>query len=183
MTTTGHSSPPERAVPNYPKGPNGVLFELTTDGPDFSTDEPVETMGERLALLFPWSLITIHLSPDSAFPAYCLLLTRASSLCVLASLREISFYPRRARLCVRFCLCHPFEGIGRSQWFLQRQAAIVAQTPQNRKRQTASENSPVRYHLSDSRRVYQAQRQYPNLPQWHGSKMEHPWRLAVSANR
>jgi hypothetical protein len=30
--------------------PNGVLFELATDGPGFTTDEPDETMGERLAL-------------------------------------------------------------------------------------------------------------------------------------
>ena len=62
-------------------------------------------------------------------------------------------------------LFYPFRGRGRSQWFLHRQAAIAAQTLQNRKRQTASENPPVRYHLSDSRRVYQGQRQYPNLPQ------------------
>jgi len=26
------------------------LFELATEGPGFATDEPVETMGERLAL-------------------------------------------------------------------------------------------------------------------------------------
>jgi hypothetical protein len=62
----------------------------------------------------------------------------------------------------------------KSKWFFHRQAAIAAQTPQNKKRQTASENSPVRYHLSDSRRVYQWQRQYPNWPQSHGSKTEHP---------
>ncbi len=29
---------------------NGILFELATDGPGFATDEPLETMGERLAL-------------------------------------------------------------------------------------------------------------------------------------
>jgi hypothetical protein len=62
----------------------------------------------------------------------------------------------------------------KSKWFFHRQAAIAAQRPQNRKRQTASENSPVRYHLNDSRRVYQWQRQYPNWPQSHGSRMEHP---------
>jgi len=34
----------------YFREPNGVLFELATEGPGFATDEPVETMGERLAL-------------------------------------------------------------------------------------------------------------------------------------
>jgi len=34
----------------YFREPNGVLFELATDGPGFATDEPAETMGERLAL-------------------------------------------------------------------------------------------------------------------------------------
>lgn len=29
---------------------NGILFELATDGPGFAADEPVETLGERLAL-------------------------------------------------------------------------------------------------------------------------------------
>lgn len=29
---------------------NGILFELATDGPGFATDEPLETLGERLAL-------------------------------------------------------------------------------------------------------------------------------------
>ncbi len=29
---------------------NGILFEIATDGPGFATDEPVETLGERLAL-------------------------------------------------------------------------------------------------------------------------------------
>lgn len=29
---------------------NGILFEIATDGPGFATDEPLETMGERLAL-------------------------------------------------------------------------------------------------------------------------------------
>lgn len=29
---------------------NGILFELATDGPGFTTDEPVETLGESLAL-------------------------------------------------------------------------------------------------------------------------------------
>jgi glyoxalase family protein len=30
--------------------PGGVLFEIATDGPGFATDEPVERLGERLAL-------------------------------------------------------------------------------------------------------------------------------------
>jgi glyoxalase family protein len=30
--------------------PSGILFELATDGPGFATDEPVETLGEKLAL-------------------------------------------------------------------------------------------------------------------------------------
>lgn len=34
----------------YFREPNGILFELSTDGPGFATDEPVETMGEALAL-------------------------------------------------------------------------------------------------------------------------------------
>jgi glyoxalase family protein len=34
----------------YFRDPSGVLFELATEGPGFATDEPPETMGERLAL-------------------------------------------------------------------------------------------------------------------------------------
>jgi glyoxalase family protein len=34
----------------YFREPNGVLFELATEGPGFATDEPFETIGERLAL-------------------------------------------------------------------------------------------------------------------------------------
>jgi glyoxalase family protein len=30
--------------------PGGILFELATDGPGFATDEPVEALGQRLAL-------------------------------------------------------------------------------------------------------------------------------------
>ncbi len=30
--------------------PSGVLFEIATDGPGFTADEPVETLGERLSL-------------------------------------------------------------------------------------------------------------------------------------
>jgi glyoxalase family protein len=34
----------------YFREPNGILFELATDGPGFATDEDEETLGERLAL-------------------------------------------------------------------------------------------------------------------------------------
>lgn len=34
----------------YFREPNGILFELATDGPGFAADEPMETMGERLSL-------------------------------------------------------------------------------------------------------------------------------------
>jgi len=34
----------------YVREPNGILFELATDGPGFATDEPLESLGERLAL-------------------------------------------------------------------------------------------------------------------------------------
>ena len=34
----------------YFREPNGILFELATDGPGFHADEPMESMGERLAL-------------------------------------------------------------------------------------------------------------------------------------
>ena len=34
----------------YFREPNGILFELSTDEPGFSADEPLEKMGERLAL-------------------------------------------------------------------------------------------------------------------------------------
>ncbi|MFD2615366.1 ring-cleaving dioxygenase [Paenibacillus gansuensis] len=34
----------------YFREPNGILFELATDGPGFDTDEPVEHLGESLAL-------------------------------------------------------------------------------------------------------------------------------------
>ncbi|PYE53645.1 ring-cleaving dioxygenase [Deinococcus yavapaiensis] len=34
----------------YFREPNGILFEISTDGPGFATDEPEATMGERLAL-------------------------------------------------------------------------------------------------------------------------------------
>jgi glyoxalase family protein len=30
--------------------PNGILFEIATDGPGFATGEPMEQLGERLAL-------------------------------------------------------------------------------------------------------------------------------------
>jgi glyoxalase family protein len=34
----------------YFREPNGILFELATDGPGFHSDEPMETMGEKLSL-------------------------------------------------------------------------------------------------------------------------------------
>jgi glyoxalase family protein len=34
----------------YFREPNGILFEIATDGPGFHSDEPIETMGQRLSL-------------------------------------------------------------------------------------------------------------------------------------
>ena len=34
----------------YFREPNGILFEIATDGPGFTVDEPLATLGERLAL-------------------------------------------------------------------------------------------------------------------------------------
>lgn len=34
----------------YVREPNGILFEIATDGPGFAADEPKETMGETLSL-------------------------------------------------------------------------------------------------------------------------------------
>lgn len=34
----------------YFREPNGILFELATDGPGFAVDEPLDQLGERLAL-------------------------------------------------------------------------------------------------------------------------------------
>jgi glyoxalase family protein len=34
----------------YFREPNGILFEIATDGPGFAADEPMEALGERLAL-------------------------------------------------------------------------------------------------------------------------------------
>jgi glyoxalase family protein len=34
----------------YFREPNGILFEIATDGPGFTTDEPMEMLGEKLAL-------------------------------------------------------------------------------------------------------------------------------------
>ncbi|HEV7276520.1 MAG TPA: ring-cleaving dioxygenase [Devosiaceae bacterium] len=34
----------------YFREPNGMLFEIATDGPGFTADEPLESLGERLAL-------------------------------------------------------------------------------------------------------------------------------------
>lgn len=34
----------------YTREPNGILYEIATDGPGFATDEPLDTLGERLSL-------------------------------------------------------------------------------------------------------------------------------------
>ena len=34
----------------YFREPNGILFEIATDGPGFVADEPMESLGEKLAL-------------------------------------------------------------------------------------------------------------------------------------
>jgi glyoxalase family protein len=34
----------------YFREPHGILFEIATDGPGFATDEPADSLGERLAL-------------------------------------------------------------------------------------------------------------------------------------
>jgi glyoxalase family protein len=34
----------------YFREPSGVLFEIATDGPGFTADEPIETLGEALSL-------------------------------------------------------------------------------------------------------------------------------------
>ena len=34
----------------YFREPRGVLFEIATLGPGFTTDEPLETLGEKLSL-------------------------------------------------------------------------------------------------------------------------------------
>jgi glyoxalase family protein len=34
----------------YFREPNGILFEIATDGPGFASDEPMDRLGEKLAL-------------------------------------------------------------------------------------------------------------------------------------
>jgi glyoxalase family protein len=34
----------------YFREPNGILFEIATDGPGFAVDEPLESLGETLSL-------------------------------------------------------------------------------------------------------------------------------------
>jgi glyoxalase family protein len=34
----------------YFREPNGVLFEIATDGPGFTVDEPLDHLGEKLSL-------------------------------------------------------------------------------------------------------------------------------------
>lgn len=54
LTAAGvrHSGPVDRYYFRslYFREPNGILFELATDGPGFAVDEPMETLGETLAL-------------------------------------------------------------------------------------------------------------------------------------
>ncbi len=54
LTAAGvrHSGPVDRYYFRslYFREPNGILFELATDGPGFAVDEPLETLGEKLAL-------------------------------------------------------------------------------------------------------------------------------------
>ncbi|MCX7325764.1 MAG: ring-cleaving dioxygenase [Hyphomicrobiales bacterium] len=47
-----HSGPVDRHYFRslYFREPNGILFELATDGPGFDVDEPMETLGETLSL-------------------------------------------------------------------------------------------------------------------------------------
>ncbi len=48
----GNSGPVDRFYFKslYFREPNGILFEIATDGPGFATDEPMESLGESLAL-------------------------------------------------------------------------------------------------------------------------------------
>ena len=39
----------------YFREPNGILFEIATDGPGFATDEPMETLGESWHCRRSWS--------------------------------------------------------------------------------------------------------------------------------
>ena len=34
----------------YTPGPNGIVYEIATDGPCFTTDEPLDALDERLSL-------------------------------------------------------------------------------------------------------------------------------------
>jgi len=51
----------------YFREPNGILFELATDGPGFATDEPVETLGETLKL--PPSYEEMRAEIEQSLPA------------------------------------------------------------------------------------------------------------------
>ena len=55
LATSGHAQPTPvidryyfRSI--YFREPGGILFELATDGPGFTADEPAESLGEKLAL-------------------------------------------------------------------------------------------------------------------------------------
>ena len=51
---------------SHPVISNGILFELATDGPGFHADEPMETMGERLAAEYPEALVASLRAPHPA---------------------------------------------------------------------------------------------------------------------
>ena len=53
----GRTRPPQRGEVEryyfrclYFREPNGILFEIATEGPGFAADEPMETLGESLSL-------------------------------------------------------------------------------------------------------------------------------------
>ena len=52
QTRTPNSGPIDRYYFRslYFREPNGILFEIATEGPGFAADEPLETLGERLSL-------------------------------------------------------------------------------------------------------------------------------------
>jgi glyoxalase family protein len=51
----------------YYREPNGVLFEIATDGPGFAIDEPVETLGTHLSL--PPRLEPLRTEIEAALPS------------------------------------------------------------------------------------------------------------------
>ena len=47
----------------YFREPSGVLFEIATIGPGFTSDEPLETLGERLSLPPDFEPLRAQLEP------------------------------------------------------------------------------------------------------------------------